>query len=196
MNNKLKNILIFIVTFSIIAIFSQYGRELGEILSNKIIKNEVILDKPWFRNSYYGFSFETPEKLYKLNTSIPVGYEEFINLSDTYVLEKGDLFVIFVYMDTNFEDYDTEVGLTGAIQNTVNTINGTSLELFFERPEGDFDELLGNGNFFVSEEEFMVKGYIYWNGEGKCVILATFITNSENNKEISNRIINSRRKAF
>ncbi|MFY0608609.1 MAG: hypothetical protein JXR10_17965 [Cyclobacteriaceae bacterium] len=196
MKNKLKLTLGGIGGFIVIAIFSQLGGEIGKKAFTEFTKTEIDINKPWFRNALYGFSFETPEKVKKLAVEKPLGYEDYLNIFETHMLEHGDLIVFFLYMDTNFEDYDTEVGLQGSIQNSVNSLEGSNLSLEYSKPEGQLNDLIANGTFNWRDKEMLARGYIYWNGNGKVVVLATYIPNEQGNTDIIDKIFDSRRVAF
>ena len=196
MKNKLKLTFGGIVGFLAIVFFSQLGGEIGKKAYSEFIKTEIDINRPWFRNALYGFSFETPEKVSKIEVEKPPGYEEYLNIFETHMLEYGDLIVFFLYMDTNFEDYDTEIGLQGSIQNSVNSLEGTNLTLEFSKPEGQLSDLIANGTFTWRKKEMLTKGYIYWNENGKVIVLATYIPNEQGNTAILDKIFDSRRVAF
>lgn len=130
-------------------------------------------NRPWFRNSLLGISFETPEKLEEQSAKPPSGYEDYITKFKTYFSKKSDLIVFFMYAESKFDTYDKETGLNGAISNMVNSMNGTDLKLTFSEPKNNYDDLRCSGSYKVQGSEVQVKGYVYWNGKGKFFLLTT-----------------------
>jgi hypothetical protein len=194
-----KTYIILLITIGAIVPYALYSK-IG--IENKYVdiihgsKNDFSIDKSWFRNSLYGFSFETPEELKKITTAIPKGYEEYLNTYETYIMKNGDLLVLYIYMDSKFKEYDLETGIKGSIQNSVNVMQGTFLKVNFEKPKGELDDLLAHGTFILNGSTILVNAYIYWNGNGKIAILTNYIPDTDKNKLIIERIINSRQIAF
>jgi len=130
-------------------------------------------NRPWFRNSLLGISFETPEKLLEQSAKAPSGYEDYITKFKTYFSKERDLIVFFMYAESKFETYDKETGLNGAISNMVNSMNGTDIILKFSETKNDYDDLRCSGSYKLQGTEIQVKGYVYWNGNGKFFLLTT-----------------------
>lgn len=132
-----------------------------------------LANRPWFRNSLLGISFETPVKLEEEDSKPPSGYEDYITKFKTYFSKESDLIVFFMYAESKFDNYDKETGLNGAISNMVNSMNGTDLKLNFYEPKNNYDDLTCSGSYKFQENEIQVKGYVYWNGKGKFFLLTT-----------------------
>ncbi len=132
-------------------------------------------NQPWYRNSLYGISFETPKKIEEASVKPPPGYEDIMQITKLYRYYDDDFKVTFSYNETKFTIYDKEVGLKGAIGNVVNKMGGTELNLNFQEPENKFDDLICDGTFQFDNEAVYVKGYVYWNS-GKIVIITTMGT--------------------
>lgn len=129
------------------------------------------INRPWFRNSLLGISFETPEKLEEQSAKPPSGYEEYITKFKSYFSKESELIVFFMYAESKFDTYDKETGLKGAIGNMVSSMNGTDLNLSFSELKNNYDDLIGTGSYRLGEVEVQVKGYVYWNGKGKFFLL-------------------------
>jgi len=130
-------------------------------------------NRPWFRNSSLGISFETPQKLSEEISKPPSGYEDYITKFKTYFSKENDLIVFFMYAESKFDTYNKETGLKGAIGNMVNSMNGTDLMLTFSEPKNNYDDLSCSGSYKFQGSEVQVKGYVYWNGKGKFFLLTT-----------------------
>lgn len=130
-------------------------------------------NQPWFRNSLYGVSFETPRKLEETDSKIPEGYEEIITKSKTHFLKQKGLVIFFMFIDSKFDTYDKKVGLSGSIGNMVSSLNGTDLNLEFIEPKNNLDDLKCTGTYLLNGNKVNVKGYVYWNKKGKFFILTT-----------------------
>lgn len=128
-------------------------------------------NQPWFRNSLLGISFETPQKLEEESAKPPSGYEDYITKFKSYFSKENDLIIFFMYAESKFDTYDKETGMNGAIGNMVNSMNGTELNLKFNEPKNNYDDLICNGSFKLKGVDVQVKGYVYWNGKGKFFIL-------------------------
>jgi len=146
---------------------------LGQTKNGKVGSKDDGL--PWFRNSLYGVSFETPKKVKEIQTKPPVGYEEIMMVVKYYRYFDNDFKVTFSYTESKFTTYDKEVGLKGAIGNVVNKMKGTGLELNFHDIKNQFDDLSCDGTFQFEKETVHVKGYIYWNS-GKIISITTIGT--------------------
>lgn len=143
-------------------------------VSVKKKKKETNLDvtnRPWFRNSLLGISFETPAELEEQTTKPPAGYEDYITKYKAYYSTESELIVFFMYAESKFDTYDKKTGLNGAISNMVNSMNGTDLNLKFFEPKNKYDDLKCNGSYKLQEADVQVKGYVYWNGKGKFFLL-------------------------
>ena len=129
-------------------------------------KSDVTI-RPWFRNSLYGISFETPDKLEEQSAKPPSGYEDYITKIKSHFSKENGLIIFFMYAESKFDTYDKEIGLNGSIGNMVNSMNGTELNLKFNEPKNNYDDLICNGSFKLKGADVQVKGYVYWNGKGK-----------------------------
>ena len=137
------------------------------------IDSGELANSPWVRNSLYGVSFETPDKITEQESEIPEGYEGLIIKQKTYLFKQNRLIVFFMFFDSKFETYDKEVGLSGSIGNMVKVMNGTDLSLNYQEPDSSMDDLKCNGSFLLNGLRLQVKGYVYWNNKGKAFILTT-----------------------
>lgn len=152
---------------------SSQGKNPNFQSDNVIIKKEKKekitenANQPWFRNSLLGISFETPQKLEEQSAKPPSGYEDYITKIKSYFSKENDLIIFFMYAESKFDTYDKETGLNGAIGNMVNSMNGTELNLKFNEPKNNYDDLICNGSFKLKGVDVQVKGYVYWNGKGK-----------------------------
>ena len=130
-------------------------------------------NQPWFRNSILGISFETPKKLEEQSAKPPAGYEDYITKFKTHFSKEQGLIVFFMYAESKFDTYDKKTGLNSSISNIVNSMNGSDLILDFSEPKNDYDDLRCRGSYKLQGSEIQVKGYVYWNGNGKFFLLTT-----------------------
>lgn len=150
------------------------------------------LNRPWFRNSLHGISFETPLELELQSTKPPVGYEDYIDNFSSYASRDNNLIIFFMYAESKFNTYDTKTGLEGSISNMVNSMNGTDLILRFSEPNNQYDDdLKCNGSFKLKENEFLIKGYVYWNGKGKGKFFILTATGNKKDLKAIEKVIDS-----
>lgn len=161
-------VILAITIFLFLKIYS--GTE--ELDKSDIVSGELT-NSLWVRNSLYGVSFETPDKITEQESKIPEGYEELIIKHKTYLLKQNRLVVFFMFFDSKFETYDKKIGLSGSIGNMVKVMNGTDLSLNYQEPDSKLDDLKCNGSFLLNGSKLQVKGYVYWNSKGKAFILTT-----------------------
>lgn len=152
---------------------SNFQSDNAPVKKEKKEVNAKDTNRPWFRNSLHGISFETPEKLEEQSAKPPSGYEDYITKFKTYFSKESDLMVFFMFVESKFDTFDKETGLNGAISNMVNSMNGTDLKLTFSEPNNNYDDLRCSGSYKLQGSEVQVKGYVYWNGKGKFFLLTT-----------------------
>lgn len=161
---------------------------------NVSLSYEVVdMTKPWVLNDLHGFSFETPELVTKEKMDHASTYDSVISNLDVYLLKRKHLVTMFIHMETKLSEYDTEKGLLGSIQNAVNLMGGKELVLNFTKPVGDVKDHLAEGEYQFEGSTVSVRGYSYWNGGGKVLILITLIGKSDANDKVIQKIIDSRK---
>lgn len=165
------------------------SRSGGSSLSNEVVD----MTKPWVLNTLHGFSFETPEPVKREKMNNASGYDSMITNLDVYIFRREHLVTMFIHMETNFKEYDTEKGLHGSIQNAVSLMGGKKLELDFTQAEGNAKHHLAEGEYQFKGNPVSVRGYSHWNENGKVLILITLIGKSEANDKVIQKIIDSRK---
>lgn len=192
---KTKNIIYVVLAFIVVSIFSQIGKDLGKSVTKKADKIEE--NKPWFRNSYFGISIETPYKLEPQDAKPPEGYEEYISTIKFYSSHKEGIGILMMYMDTKFETYDTKIGLEGAINNVIHTLGGSDVNYTFnQKSDNELEDIFCSGTFTLKNEPGILKGYCYWNKKGKIAIIWGLGSDSDKTNNILTRAIKSIRIVF
>ncbi len=192
MNKKVK----WIISTAVLTVVSVLAGHylLKPIFKKNTLGYEVIdMTKPWVPNNLHGLYFETPEPLKKENMDKATSYDSMINNLDVYLFKRDHFVTMFINMDTKFSNYDTEKGLYASIQNAVNLMGGKKLNLKFTTAEGKLNHRLAEGEYRFKGNPVLVKGYCFWNANGKVLILITLIGKSDDNEKVIQKIIDSRK---
>jgi hypothetical protein len=131
-------------------------------------------DGAWHKNELHGVTFETPKQVMKQAVPLPAGSENQISKYEAYISTEGKIITLFFYAESNFIDYDKQTGIDGAIGNMVRSMKGTDLKMEYDDPSNDLDDLRCSGSFVLNGKPVNVEGYVYWNGMGKFLLLASF----------------------
>jgi hypothetical protein len=152
--------------------------------------NEEKKNIPWVRDSYNAISVKTPEKLELKMSKVPDGYEETINTLNMYVGKTYNETIIYVtYMDSNFEQYDLKEGMSSSIGNSLHMLKGSLVNSSFEEVNNDLYGIIYNGEFDYENNKEIIKGYGYWNDNGKLGSVVCFsLKNGRNSTEIKEEI--------
>ena len=188
-----KSVVIALTFLVLVAVGGGLGREFGKEVTNKFLRSATDYKRvpTWFTNTYYGFSIETPFKLESVEAKIPEGNKDYISMMQTYFSKEGGTPIMVSYIESSYEAYDVTKGLRGSVSNVVHTMDGTNLVLDFQKPENAQDDVVCSGRFALDQDQWILKGYCYWNEGGKILIITTFGKDNQNSDTVLERVMNS-----
>lgn len=183
-----------LITLAIVNFFIRRNRVNNDLLP-ATYTDETAPEKPWAKNSLHGFSFYTPGPVKKEPVQKNHAFEKNIRQHDIYLYKDKQTVCMFLFMDTDFESYDTKAGLTGIISNTVRSFRGTDLTLNFSDTDSVAANATGEGLFRLNGKELKVKGSIRWH-QGKIAALVVMMPNDLSaNDDTIDKIIESLKMA-
>jgi hypothetical protein len=149
----------------------------------------------WFTNTQHGLFFETPKSVKGGRMETPQGTEDYYNTVYSYTLNHENLAINYTVMDTNFDTFDTKLGLKEAINNLLNTANVNDLHLEFTIQEGKYNSHTCIGNADYKGIKIAIKGYCLFYKEHVFMIIGSGEDN-EILKDKLNRIFSSIKVPF
>lgn len=153
--------------------------------------NDDISNQNWFINTQFGLAVETPKKMVETPFSIPRGTEEYISDITVYVYKDNEMAMNYMIMEIKSSQYDTKVGLKGAVSNLINSLNGTNLKVDYFAIENQYNDHGCEGTCLYKSKRLKIRGYCLFNEKGRVYILvAVGPDNNIINKKME-RIFNS-----
>lgn len=182
-----KSILIFSIAAASFFVYSYLIKQ--PRLKEHMKENPVEL-REWTKNNLNGAEFIAPGTLQQeplqLNQNSPQ-----IQRMALYILKNNSLITMFTYLDTRFDQYDKEKGISQTISNTVKVMGGDHLTLKFTNRSSNPELLYAMGQYKLKDREIIINGCIHWDNKGKVRILTSMIPKNKDNKEINQKIVNS-----
>lgn len=201
---SMKNVRYFLITILGIVIIIMYKifreNEVSEITVESAfeVKQLTVVDIPeniseqtWFTNTQFGLAFETPKRIMETNVALPSGTNEYVSKLYTYSMNDSVFAVNYMVMETNFNQYDAEKGLRGAVTNLINTVKGNRLTLgFFDNESGDNSKGC-NGSFLYQNSRMQIQGYCLYKDSGRVYIIVAAGPQNENTESKMDRVFES-----
>lgn len=197
---KLVFYLVLFIVFISGLLFTQYRKQQRKknlktaIFEQVIAKEEPKVDETkWYPNDFFGLRFLTPNKGFdSANQSDLTEKFPGIKYYVFNVLEINSLNFLVSYAETEFLDYNLEIGHINAVDQMISSLGGSNQKLNFKLGESWLPHGYITGTFQISGENLMVISFSHWNDIKKSLtMLVVFGQNSDENKEIMLNSINS-----
>jgi len=192
MKNKQSLIGIIILTI-LLAVTGVIALDFTDAIFKKeqITEKKYNPDKPWFRSSYSGISITTPEELELEEPNIPAEYADLVDDFKAYSYYSDVISIMLFYYDFKSEIYNAENGLYYSINNSVNVMNGESLQLDIKKLTDAGNAVFAEGTFFIEDTKYLVKGYCYYNYKDEVALIGCYGKHTQMNEIAQERVINS-----
>ena len=147
----------------------------------------------WFNNTIRWVSIKTPAKFVKheidYQKALP-DYKEKINVIENYNFKSRGLAGMFLYMDTQFEAYLTEVGLKKTIENLLYTGSAYNLQMNCNEVDNQYDDTECSGTFDTDKFKGFIRGYCIWIDK-KVYSIVVFSANDKEHIALVDSVFNS-----
>lgn len=147
----------------------------------------------WYPNDFFGLKFLTPVKGLESANQMDVT-DNFPGTKYSVInfLEVNSLNFLISYAETEFLDYNLEIGHLNAVNQMILSLGGSNQELDFKLGESWLPHGYITGTFKISSENIIVNSFSHWNNIEKSItMLVVFGQNSEENNEIMSKCINT-----
>lgn len=179
--------LIFSIVIGIILIFFA-----GILKRNRISNKQNIISKIyktddliWYENNFYGLIFNSPFEKLAANNEIYGPIATGVKETKINSIVANDIVFFLLYIDTEFLDYDLDIGLSESIYQMVSSFEGAEVTLELDNKHGDTNQLFGNGNFVKHNKNYLLKAFLVWNDRKKMIrSIIAFGQNNSFNREL------------
>lgn len=196
-SNKIKYVVITLLTIAFFYLVGKYG---GELVSRLILSqgtSDKILQQEWVKETYgsFGLTVETPSKMLKEDIPLDEEVLEYIEIMDSYEYSKDRGFKVLLN-SVKYKPIVKEANLKGAADGSVNEMKVQAGVSEFTYTENSLDVdgingLIQTGNYMKDKTKIEFVNTVFAKGQLFWQVLVAWQYEDDNGRIAANRVVES-----